>query len=198
MSKKLGNLIKEARAKKGMSQAALAAAVEGLSAAALGKAERGEAEPTETQVRQIAKALGVTQTSLVEAMSKKPASGSSSSKSAASKSTAAKSSAAKSTAAKSSAAKSTAAKSSAAKSTAAKSTSSKSSSSKTGTASKTTSGTSLKVSATEKKLVELYRAADSDTRKAVISLLKGETPKAEDIISNILNSAVSLLTSASE
>ena len=188
MSKKLGNLIKEARAKKGMSQAALAAAVEGLSAAALGKAERGEAEPTETQVRQIAKALGVTQTSLVEAMSKKPASGSSSSKSAASKSTAAKSSAAKSTAAKSSAAKSTAAKS----------TSSKSSSSKTGTASKTTSGTSLKVSATEKKLVELYRAADSDTRKAVISLLKGETPKAEDIISNILNSAVSLLTSASE
>ena len=36
----------------------------------------------------------------------------------------------------------------------------------------TGTGTSVKVTATEKKLLELYRAADSDTKKAAIALLK--------------------------
>ena len=46
-------------------------------------------------------------------------------------------------------------------------------------AKKTTSGTSsskvsLKVTAAEKKLVELYRKADTDTRKKALSILKGD------------------------
>ena len=32
----------------------------------------------------------------------------------------------------------------------------------------------MKVSSTEKKLVELYREADTDTRKTAMALLKGE------------------------
>ncbi len=68
MSKKLGALVKDARAAKGLSQAALAGMVDGISAADVGKIERGEKEPAEAVVRQIAKALGVTQVSLVNAM----------------------------------------------------------------------------------------------------------------------------------
>ena len=42
---------------------------------------------------------------------------------------------------------------------------------------KTTSSsqTSIKVTAAEKKLIELYREADAETRKEVVNLLKGET-----------------------
>ena len=52
---------------------------------------------------------------------------------------------------------------------------------------------SIKVTATEKKLVELYRAADSDTKKAAIKLLKGEENIAEDILENLLDSVQDLL-----
>ena len=45
MSKKLGNLIKEARTAKGLSQAALAEKVDGISASDVSKIERGEKEP---------------------------------------------------------------------------------------------------------------------------------------------------------
>lgn len=45
---------------------------------------------------------------------------------------------------------------------------------KTSTTKKTTSGTSMKVTATEKKLVELYREAEAETRSEVMKLLKGE------------------------
>ena len=68
---------------------------------------------------------------------------------------------------------------------------------KTSSSSKKTSSssskTSMKVSSTEKKLVELYRAADSDTKKAAMSLLKGETTSKEDILNSILESAVEML-----
>lgn len=166
MSKKLGNLIKEARTAKGFTQAELAAKVDGLSAAALGKAERGEAEPTEEVVRAIAKMLGVTQTSLVEAMSGKSS-------------------------AKASSAKTSSSKTSSAKTASKKTSSSKKSSAKT--TSKTASGTSMKLTAAEKKLVELYRDADSNLKKAVMSLLKGETMKPEDFVGSILESAIGLL-----
>lgn len=54
-------------------------------------------------------------------------------------------------------------------------------------ASKTGSGsTSVKVTASEKKLLELYRAADSDTKKAAVSLLKGESTGIGDIIGSLL------------
>lgn len=53
---------------------------------------------------------------------------------------------------------------------------------------------SIKVTATEKKLVELYRAADSDTKKAAMKLLKGEENIAEDILENLLDSVQDLLS----
>ncbi len=75
-AKKLGTLIKEARTKKGLTQAQLGSAV-GMSAQEISRAERGEYEPSEVQLKAIAKATGVTQKSLLEAAkgtSAKPAS----------------------------------------------------------------------------------------------------------------------------
>ncbi len=48
------------------------------------------------------------------------------------------------------------------------------------------SGTSVKVTAAEKKLLELYREADSDTKKAAVSLLKGESSGIEDMLGSLL------------
>ena len=68
---------------------------------------------------------------------------------------------------------------------------------KTTTAQKTTSSsqTSIKVTAAEKKLIELYRKADADTRKQVVSLLKGESSSgsAESILEGILEIAQDFL-----
>ena len=55
------------------------------------------------------------------------------------------------------------------------------------TSGKTASGNTVQVTATEKKLLELYRAADSDKKKAVMSLLKGETQTASEMISSLLD-----------
>ena len=60
----------------------------------------------------------------------------------------------------------------------------KTSSAKSSSGSKST----IKVSAAEKKLVELYRAADSDTKKAAVKLLKGEDSTTGMIIEDILES----------
>lgn len=68
VKKKVGELIKEARTNAGLSQAALAKET-GVSAADIGKAERGEKELTQAQLKLIAKATGVTQKSLLEAAS---------------------------------------------------------------------------------------------------------------------------------
>ena len=51
---------------------------------------------------------------------------------------------------------------------------------------KKTTGSRIQVTATEKKLVELYRAADSDTKKAALALLKGEKQQTSGILSSIL------------
>lgn len=145
MSKKLGNLIKEARANKGLSQAALAEKVDGITASDVGKIERGEKEPAQDVIKQIAKVLGVTQKSLLDA--------------ATGKTTAAKTSSGKTTAAKTSSAakKTTAKKPSAAKAAV----------------------EALTLSATEKKLVQLYRKADTKTKKAAINLLEGDSSMIE-------------------
>ena len=121
MAKKVGTLIKEARTEAGLTQEQLARKVKGVSASDISKAERGELELTQAALKEIAKATGVTQKSLLDA-----AKGSSSSSK--------------------------------------KKTSSSSSGSKK----------SMQVTATEKKLVELYREADSDTRKTALAVLKGE------------------------
>lgn len=147
-AKKVGTLIKEARTAAGFTQEQLAKKIKGLSASDISKAERGEKDLTQAQLKEIAKATGVTQSSLINA-----AKGSSSSK-------------------------------------------------KTGSDKKTSSGkktsssgkSSMKVSAAEKKLVELYREADTETRKAAVSLLKGEKPEAGDIIGELLGGALEMLT----
>lgn len=151
MAKKVGTLIKEARTAAGLTQEQLARKVKGVSASDISKAERGELDLTQAALKEIAKATGVTQASLINA-----AKGSSSGKKTSSSSK-------------------------------------KTSSSSNKTSSSSSSKTSMKVSSTEKKLVELYRAADSDTKKAAMSLLKGEETSKEDILNSILETAVEML-----
>ena len=45
-------------------------------------------------------------------------------------------------------------------------------------------GITMRVTATEKKMIGYYRLADSDTRKAAVNVLKGETP---DLLSTLLD-----------
>lgn len=66
-AKKVGTLIKEARTAAGLTQEQLARKVAGVSAADVGKVERGEEDFTQAQLKLIAKALGVTQASLLNA-----------------------------------------------------------------------------------------------------------------------------------
>ena len=139
MSRKLGDLVKKARTEKGLTQAALAEKVDGLTASDVSKIERGEKEPAQDVLKQMAKALGVTQKSLLDAAT-------GSGKTAAAKTTSSKTG------------------------TAAK----KTSSSKTTSTVKDTIDT-LKLTATEKKLVQLYRKADTKTKKAAINLLEGDS-----------------------
>lgn len=69
-AKKVGTLIKEARTAAGLSQAALAALVDGVSASDIGKAEHGEKQLSQAALKAIAKATGVTQKSLLDAAKK--------------------------------------------------------------------------------------------------------------------------------
>ena len=138
--KKVGTLIKEARIAADMTQEQLARKIKGLSASEISLAERGQKELTQTQLKEIAKATGVTQASLLKAA--------------------------------------------------------KGSSSKTSTSAKktTASKTSVKVTVAEKKLLDLYRAADSDTKKAAVKLLKGEEDAAAaSILENILDTVQDML-----
>lgn len=148
MANKVGPLIKEARTAAGLTQEQLAKKVDGVTAADLSKAERGEKELTQAALKQIAKVTGVTQSSLVNA----------------------------------------------AKESTYKKTSS--CSAKTSSAKKTSSSkSSLELTATEKKLVELYRAADADTKKSAMSILKGEKPESAELLSSLLGNAIELLGS---
>lgn len=127
-SKKLGNLIKEARTNAGLTQEQLARKISGLSASEISAAERGVGDLTQEQLKKIAKATGVTQTSLLEA-----AKGSSKSSSTAAKS-------------------------------------------------------SMQVTAAERKLVEAYRKASADDKKAALKILKGEDSLADSIFETLLDS----------
>ncbi len=66
-AKKVGTLIREARTKAGLTQEQLAKKIKGLTASDVSKAERGEKELTQEQLKAIAKATGVTQKSLLDA-----------------------------------------------------------------------------------------------------------------------------------
>lgn len=67
MAKKVGTLIKEARTEAGLTQEQLARKVKGVSASDISKAERGELDLTQAALKEIAKATGVTQASLINA-----------------------------------------------------------------------------------------------------------------------------------
>ena len=143
-TKKVGDLIKEARTNAGLTQAELAKKVDGVTASDISKAERGEKELTQAALKQIAKATGVTQSSLLNAP--KGASG--------------------------------------------KTSSGGKAGGKTGSSGKASE--EYKLTAAEKKLIDLYREADSDTKKAAVSLLKGE--KADGgILANLFSGAVDTL-----
>ena len=173
MAKKVGTLIKEARTNAGMTQEQLARRIKGLSAAELGKAERGETELTQALLKEIAKATGVTQSSLLAAAK---GSGASTKKAETVKKPGAAGKTG--TAKKTDTAKKT---ETAKKTTAAK---------KTGTAKKTTSakktGTAAKsdaeLTAAEKKLLEAYRAASADAKKNALKILKGEDLELPEIM----------------
>ena len=139
-AKKVGTLIKEARTSAGMTQEQLARKVSGVSASDISLAERDKIALTQEQLKQIAKATGVTQASLINA-AKGP-------------------------------------------SRANKKTSSSSSAKKT---SSSNSSSTLKLTATEKQLVELYRKADSETKKSVMKQLKGEDTMTDAIIGSLLS-----------
>ena len=143
MASKVGKLIKEARTAADLTQEQLARKVGGLTAGDISKAERGEKELTQAQLKKIAKATGVTQKSLLDA-----AKGTSSTK---------------------------------------KTTARKTTAKKTATEKKpktpSNAGITMRVTSTEKKLIEYYRLADSDTKKAATKVLKGES---NDFVTTLL------------
>ena len=139
MANKVGPLIKEARTGAKLTQEQLAKKIAGLTAADISKAERGEIELSQAQLKAIAKATGVTQASLLNAAKE-------------------------------------GSKPSAAKKPAAK------------------KEEELKLTAAEKKLVELYRAADKNTKETALKVLKGEKTAADGILGTILGGAVDLLS----
>ena len=192
-TKKVGVLVKEARTAAKLTQEKLGKAA-GVTANEIGKLERGEIDLSAAQLKKIAVACGVTQTSLVNAP-KNLSAAAAKKAAAAAKTTAAKTTAAKTTAAK----KTTTAKTAAAKKTTAAKTTAKKTESKTTAAKKTTTAkkteaktttakkteakkpvtpasanTSMKVTAAEKKLIEAYRTATSDNKKISLKVLKGE------------------------
>ena len=176
MANTVGPLIKEARSKAKLSQESLAGQIDGLSASDLGKAERGEKELSQSVLRQIAKITGVTQSSLVNAArestygpAKKSAAAPAAKKPAAPAAKKSAASSAKKPAA--STAKKPAA--STAKKPAAK-------------------RDELELTAAEKKLIELYRAADAETKKRATAVLKGEQSDNGDILTSIIGTAIDM------
>lgn len=168
-TKSLGELIKEARTSAGLTQEQLAQSVGDMTASDISKAERGQKVPTQNQLKQIAKTTGVTQKSLLDAAKAQDAAGSGNTSSG------------KTASGTAASGKTTSGKTASGKTASGKTTSGKT------TSGKTTSGNTVQVTATEKKLLELYRAADSDKKKAVMSLLKGETQTASEMISSLLD-----------
>lgn len=167
----LGDLIKQARTGAGLTQDKLARKI-GVDDSDISKYERGQAEPTQAQLKAIAKATGVTQASLLNAAKaekegKVPK-----------KTTSAKSTAAKTTTGKSTSGKTTASKSTTSKTTASKTTTSKTTTAKTTTAKSTTTKT-----AAEKSLLDAFRAASADQRRAALYILKGES---NDLVDDII------------
>ena len=170
-TKKVGTVIKEARTKAGLTQEQLARKVSGVSADDLAKVERCEADFTQVQLKAVAKALGVTQTSLLKApknvAAKKTGTSSTAKKPA---STTAKKPASSSAKKPASSSAKKPASSSTAKKPAASSQAKKSATPKT----PANANSTMKVTSTERKLIEYYRTASANAKKAATKVLKGE------------------------
>lgn len=145
MGKKVGKLIKAARAGAEMTQEQLARRISGLSANDISLAERGEKDLTQAQLKKIATITGVTQASLVNAAKEE------------------------------------------------------SSSTKTTLKTPANANSTMKVTSTERRLVEAYRQADSDAKKRAMNILKGKeegvleaflggdiSDKVEDVLGDVL------------
>lgn len=154
-AKNVGTLIREARMAKGLSQEKLASEIEGLTASDISKAERGDKELSQTQLRAVAKVIGVTQKSLLEA----PKGGTSS----------------------------TTATSTSAKKTTASSSAKKTETKKTTSAAGSRPSSAEKLTTTEKKVLELYRAAETENKKLAVRILKGEKLELSDILPMLMN-----------
>ncbi len=154
-AKNVGTLIREARMAKGLSQEKLASEIEGLTASDISKAERGDKELSQTQLRAVAKVIGVTQKSLLEA----PKGGTSSKTSA----------------------------STSAKKTTASSSAKKTETKKTTSAAVSRPSSAEKLTTTEKKVLELYRAAETENKKLAVRILKGEKLELSDILPMLMN-----------
>ena len=124
MGKQTGELIKQARAAAGLTQEQLAKKV-GLSTADLRKAEHGELELTQTVLRQIARATGVTQASLL-------------------------------------------------------------SGDREATPAPKSEGSTVKLSAAEKKLVKLFRSATDEQKSDALRILNGEKTEVEQLVDSLL------------
>lgn len=173
----VGDLIKKARTDAGLTQEQLASKVTDTSAADISKAERGQKNLTQAQLKEIAKATGVTQKSLLEAAAS--ASGSASKKDA-----------------KTSSSKTGTSKTGNSKTGSSKTGSSKTGSAKTGTSSSSSSASSMKLTKAEIKLVELYRKADSKTKKAAVELLENKQDQLSSLITTLLGGSSQVDTSS--
>ena len=181
MAEKVGTLIREARTKAGFTQEQLARKIKGISADDISKAERGEKELTQAVLKEIAKATGVTQKSLIDAAkgtapAKKTAQKTASSKT----STAKRTGTSKAGTSKAGTSKAGTSKAGTSKTGTSKTASSKTASGKTAakkTSSKTagtgSSRTELRLSAEEKKLIKAYREADDRIKAGVKLMLLG-------------------------
>lgn len=177
MAKKVGKLIREARTEAGLTQEQLARRVKGVSADDISLAERGEKDLTQAELKEIARATGVTQKSLIDAAKAEGGtsgrSGSSSAKGGKNGSSSAKNGKSGSSSGKIS------------------------SSGKSGSAGKTSSG--FKVSSDEKKMIRAYREADPKIQAAVKMILigsagsEGSADAAGDMLGTLLNGVKDLL-----
>ena len=172
MTNTVGPMIKKARAGAGLTQEQLAMKVTGLSASDISRAERGELIPTQEQLKTIAKVTGVTQKSLLDAAKESKAESDSSGTSGSS-----------GDGKKPSASTSTGSSKKPAESTSTGSGKKPAASTSTGT----NTGKTMEVTATERKLVELYRKASTDEKKTVMSILKGEKDTTNEMISSLLD-----------
>ena len=194
--KTVGTLIKEARTAAGLTQEQLARKIKGVSADDISLAERGKKDFTQAVLKEIAKATGVTQKSLLDAAKAgssaktgassktgssaktgaSPKTGSSAKTSASSKTgSSAKTGASSKTgsSAKTSASSKTGSSAKTGASSKTGSGAKTSASSKTGNSAKTASSSSstLKLSAEEKRVLKAYREAEEGVQSIVRALL---------------------------